>query len=110
MGLFVSIYRWTPEQADALDRRWEAILAGKAPKAVRDAYAKMKFITQVVSPHNGFSLAVVEVTDEAWVDGSVVSAYLSDVCTEETYPVCSIEDYLEVKARLSAGRTRRKRR
>jgi hypothetical protein len=110
MGLFVSIYRWTPEQADALDRRWEAILKGTAPKAVRDAYARMKIITQVVSPQNGFSLAVLEVTDQTWVDGSVICAYLSDVCTQETYPVCSIEQYLEVKTRLSAGRTRRKKR
>ena len=110
MGLFVSINRWTPEQADELDRRWEAILTGKAPKSVRDAYARMKFITQVVSPHNGFSLAVVEITEETWVDGSVVSAYLSDVCTLETYPVCSLEQYREVKNRLAAGRLRKKKR
>ncbi len=110
MGLFVSINRWTPEQADELDRRWAAILAGKAPKAVRDAWSRIKIITQVVSPHNGFSLAILEVPDEAWIDGSVISAYLSDVCTEETYPVCSIEQYMEVKTRLAAGRTRRKRR
>ncbi len=110
MGLFVSINRWTPEQADELDRRWGALLAGTAPKAVRDAYSQLKIITQVVSPHNGFSLAVLEVTDETWIDGSVVSAYLSDVCTQETYPVCSIEQYLEVKNRMAAGRVRRKRR
>jgi hypothetical protein len=100
MGLFVSIIRYTPEQAEALDKRWDTVLNGTAPKAVMDAMAKMKFITQVTSPQNGFSLSVVEVTDQTWIDGTVVNRYLADVCSVETYPVCSMEQWLEVKKRL----------
>ncbi len=70
MGLFVSISRWTPEQAEAVEKRWDTILNGTAPKAVMDAWAKMKIIAQVTSPQNGFSLMVLEVTDQTWIDGT----------------------------------------
>ena len=108
MGLFVSISRYTPEQAEALEKRWDTILNGTAPKAVLDAWAKMKVITMVASPQNGFSLTVLEVTDQAWIDGSVVSRYMSDVCSMEGYPVCSMEQWLEVRKRLPADQIPKK--
>ena len=102
MGLFVSISRYTPEQAEALEKRWDTILDGTAPKAVMDAWARMKVIAMVASPQNGFNLSVLEVTDQTWIDGTVVCRYMSDVCSMETYPVCSVEQWLEVKKRLPA--------
>jgi len=100
MGLFVSIARWTPEQAHAVEKRWDTILNGTAPKAVMEGMAKNKVIAQVVSPQNSFSVMVVEVTDQNWIDGSVVSRYMSDVASLETYPVCSMEEWLKVKEML----------
>jgi hypothetical protein len=100
MGLFVSIARWTPEQAEAMEKRWDTILNGTAPKAVMDAWAKMKIVTQVVSPQNSFTLTVLEVTDQTWLDGTLVSRYVGDVCSLESYPACSLEEYLKVRERL----------
>jgi len=100
MGLFVSITRYTPEQAEALEKRWDTILKGTAPKAVMDAWAKIKVITMVASPQNGFNLSVLEVTDQTWIDGTVVSRYMADVCSLESYPACSMEQWLEVTKRL----------
>jgi len=100
MGLFVAIARWTPEQAEAVEKRWDTMLTGTAPKAVMDAWAKLKIIAQVTSPQNAFSLTVLEVTDQTWIDGTVVSRYLGDVASLESYPVCSMEEWLKVKERL----------
>ena len=70
MGLFVTISRYTPEQAEAAEKRWDTMLKGTAPKAVMDALAKMKIIAQVASPQNGFSLMIVDVTDQTpgWME------------------------------------------
>jgi hypothetical protein len=100
MGLFVSIIRYTPEQAEALEKRWDTILKGTAPKAVMDAWAKIKVVTMVVSPQNGFNLSVLEVTDQTWIDGTVVTRYMQDVCSLESYPACSMEQWMEVTKRL----------
>ena len=40
MGLFVSISRWTPERAEAVEKRWDTMLNGTAPKVVMDAWAR----------------------------------------------------------------------
>lgn len=109
MGLFVTISRYTPEQAEALDERWDTVLNGTAPKAVLDALAKMKIINQVTSPQNGFAVMISEVTDQTWLDGTVVCRYMQDLCSMETYPVCSMEQWLEVKKRLPAEEISKKR-
>ena len=101
MGLFVSILRWTPEQAEAVHERWASVANGTAPKAVMDAMAKMKYVAQVVSPQNGFELDVMEVTDETWVDGSLLADWIGEVGKLEAYPVCSWDQYLEVVKRRS---------
>ena len=100
MGLFVSISRWTPERAEAVEERWDTMLNGTAPKVVMDAWAKMKIIAQVTSPQNGFSLMVLEVTDETWIDGTILCRYMGDVASFESYPVCIMEQWLEVKKKL----------
>jgi hypothetical protein len=100
MGLFVTISRYTPEQAEATEKRWDTLLTGTAPKAVMDALAKMKIIAQVASPQNGFSLMIVDVTDQTWFDGTLLCRYMADVCSLESYPVCSMEQWLKVKEKL----------
>jgi len=83
-----------------MERRWDTLLNRTAPKAVMDAFAKMKIIAQVISPQNGCSVMVVEVTDQTWLDGTVVSRYVGDVASLECFPVCSLEEWLKVKERL----------
>jgi hypothetical protein len=102
MGLFVSIIRYTPEQAEALEERWDTVLNGTAPKAVMEAFSKMKIINMVQSPQNGFSLSIMEVTDQTWLDGTLVCRYLSDVASLEIHPCVSAEDWLKLKKRLPA--------
>ena len=61
---------------------------------------QMKIIAQVTSPQNGFSLMVLEVTDETWIDGTILCRYMGDVVSFESYPVCSMEQWLKVKEKL----------
>jgi len=100
MGLFVTIARYTPEQAEAAEKRWDTMMTGTAPKVVMDALAKMKIITQVASPQNGFTLTVLDVTDQTWLNGTLICRYMADVCSLESYPVVSMEEWLKVKERL----------
>jgi len=92
---FVSITRWTPETARALRERYDTIIKGTAPKAVLDAFAKIKFITQEVSLSNRFVVMVSEVEEKDLLATVPLSMYMQDVCTEEEYPVMSMEDYLK---------------
>jgi len=108
MGLFVTITRYTPEQAEALEERWNTIMNGTAPKAVMDAFSKMKFINMVQSPQNGFSLAIVEVTDQTWLAGTLMCRYLADVARMESYPCVSAEDMLKLQKMLPAGQIPKK--
>ncbi len=100
MGLFVSITRYTPEQVEGLERRWETVVRGTAPKVVLDAFAKMKVLAYVASPQNGFSLMITEVTDQTWLDGTLVCRYMADVAHMDIYPVVSMEDYLKLAEML----------
>ena len=100
MGLFVSIYRYTPEQVEALEERMNTIMNGTAPKAVLDAFSKMKIINWVESLNNGFSLVIAEVTDETWLDGNLINRYLGDVVKMEAYPCVSMEDSLKLSKML----------
>jgi hypothetical protein len=108
VGLFVSIVRYTPEQAEALEERWDTVLNGTAPKAVMDAFSKMKIINMVESPQNGFSLSIMEVTDQTWLDGTLICRYLADVATLEIYPCVTAEDSLKLRKMLPAGQIPKK--
>lgn len=102
MGRFVSISRWTPEQYGGLQKRWDTVLNGTAPKAVMDAYAKFKIITMEMCPARQFALMVWEMKDEDWPDAGLVSLYMQDVCQQEAYPVFSMEEWLKVREKLSS--------
>ena len=93
MGL--SIIRWTPETARALQERWMTIINGTAPKAVLDAFAKFKIITQVISPSNRFTVMVSEIEEKDMAKTLPLSVYFQDVCTQEGYLVFSMEDWLK---------------
>jgi len=97
---FVSITRWTPETARALRERYDTIIKGTAPKAVLDAFAKIKFITQEVSLSNRFVVMVSEVEEKDLLATVPLSMYMQDVCTQEEYPVMSMEDYLKASEAL----------
>ena len=94
--LFVTITRWTPQTTRALTERWMTVVNGTAPKAVLDAFAKIKVITQVTSLVNNLSVMVYEIEEKDIVEANNVAAYLADVCTMETYPVITEEDWLKV--------------
>jgi len=100
MVRFVSITRWTPETARALAERWMTVVNGKAPKAVLNAFAKIKVITQEISLANRFAVMVFEVEEKDLVDTTPLSMYMQDVCTQEEYPVMSMEDYLKAQELL----------
>jgi len=95
MVRFVSITRWTPETARALQERWMTVINGIAPKAVLNAFAKIKIITQEISLPNRFSVFVMEVEEKDLLATAPLSIYMQDVCTQEEYPVMSMEDYLK---------------
>jgi len=100
MVMFVSITRWTPETARAVRERWDTVVKGTAPKAVLDAFAKFKIITQVISLGNRFVVTVFEVEEKDYVEITPFSLYMQDVCTEEAYAVISMEDYLAAQEKL----------
>ncbi len=108
--MFVSITRYTPDQAEALEERWNTIMNGTAPKAVVDAFSKMKIVNMVQSPQNCFSLAIVDVTDQTWLEGTLICRYLADVATQENYPCVSAEDALKLQKMLPADQIPKKAR
>lgn len=95
MVRLVSITRWTPETARALVERWMTVVDGKAPKAVLNAFAKIKIIAQEISLPNRFSVMVFEVEEKDLIKTIPLSMYLQDVCTQEECPVMTMEDYLK---------------
>ena len=95
MVRFVEITRWTPETARALAERWMTVVNGTAPKAVLDAFAKIKIITQEISLPNRLAVMVSETEEKDLVETTPLSMYMQDVCTQEEYPVMSMEDYLK---------------
>jgi len=97
MVMLFSITRWTPETARALQERWMTVVNGTAPKAVLDAFAKIKIITQVISPSNRFAVMVEEIEEKDMAKTLPLSLYLQDVCTQEAYAVFSMEDFLEAQ-------------
>jgi hypothetical protein len=100
MVRFASITRWTPETARALRERWNTIIKGTAPKAVLDAFAKMKIITQEISLPNKVAITVMEVEEKDIVEVTPFSLYMQDVCTEDDYVVMTMEDYLAAQEKL----------
>jgi hypothetical protein len=100
MVRFVSITRWTPETARALYERWMTVVNSTAPKPVLDAFAKIKIITQEISLANKFAVMVFEIEEKDLIETTPLSMYMQDVCTEEEYPVMSMEDYLKASEML----------
>ena len=100
MVRFVTITRWTPETARALRERWMTVVNGTAPKAVLNAFTKYKVIAQEISLANNLAFMLMEVPEKDLVASSIVTAYLQDVCTMESYTVMSFEDYMKVSEAL----------
>jgi len=101
MVRLVVITRWTPQTARAIRERWNTIVKGTAPKAVLDAFAKIKIITNELSLPNRFGVMVFEMEEKNRVEaGTILSLYMQDVCTQEEYPVVSMEDYLAAQEKL----------
>jgi len=98
----VTITRWTPQTARAIRERWDTVIKGTAPKAVLDAFAKIKWITQDISLSNRLAVAVWEVEEKDLIEISSLNLYMQDVCTEEEYMVMSMEDYLTAQEKLPA--------
>ena len=96
MVMFVTITRWTPETARALQERYMTVVKGTAPKAVLDAFAKFKIITEVTSLPSNIAVMVYELADKDFVEANNAAIYLQDVCTQETFPVITIEDWVQV--------------
>jgi len=95
MVRFISITRWTPETARALAERWMTVINGTAPKAVLNAFAKIKVIANEISLPNRLVVMISEVNEKDLADTVPLSMYMQDVCTQEEYPVMSMEDYLK---------------
>ena len=92
---FFSITRWTPETARALQERWMTLVNGTAPKAVLDAFAKVKVIANEISLPNRLAVMVFEVEEKDSIETIPLSMYMQDVCTQEEYEVMTMEDYLK---------------
>jgi len=95
MVRFISITRWTPETARALAERWMTVVNGTAPKAVLNAFAKIKVIANEISLPNRLVVMISEVDEKDLADTIPLSMYMQDVCTQEEYPVMSMEDYMK---------------
>ena len=96
----MTVTTWTPEQARALNVRYDELISGKAPKEVMDGFAKLKLITTEVSLPNRISFMLYEYNDEDAVAASAVSMYFQEVCTQKSYAVLKFEDYLKVRKLL----------
>ena len=60
MPRFMTVTTWTPEQARALNIRYDELLTGKAPKEVIEGFSKLKLITTEVSLPNRISFMLYE--------------------------------------------------
>ncbi|MHA2246335.1 MAG: DUF3303 family protein [Candidatus Hodarchaeales archaeon] len=96
MARYVTITRWTPQTARALNERYASLIDGSAPKEVLDGWNKINTITLETSLNNRCSIHVYEVKDEDNIAAGVVSYYFQDVCTQETFPVLDAGDYAQV--------------
>ena len=95
MVMLVNITRWTPETARALQERWMTVVNGTAPNPVLDAFAKIKFIAQVISLPNRFAVMISEIDEKDLADMVPLELYMQEVCTAEEYKVMTMEDYLK---------------
>ncbi|NVM54995.1 MAG: hypothetical protein HWN66_14920 [Candidatus Helarchaeota archaeon] len=97
MARYITITTWKPENARALNMRYNDLITGKAPKEVIEGFAKIKLITTEISLGSRTSFMIYEADDEDTVTTNVVSMYFQEVCHQVTYPVLSFEDYLKVR-------------
>jgi hypothetical protein len=100
MVRFAAIVRWTPETARAVRERYDSIVKRTAPKAVLDAFAKVKWITQEISLPNHLAIMVFEVEEKDLLAIVPLPLYMGDVCTEEEYQVMTFEDYVAASEKL----------
>ena len=100
MPRFMTVTTWTPEQARALNLRYNELLSGTAPKAVIDGFAKFKLLATEISLANRISFMLYEFDDEDSVAASAVSMYFQEVCTQNSHPVLTLEDYVKVRELL----------
>ena len=96
MGRFMTIIRWTPEQALDLGKRFRTITERTAPQEVLDANAKMKNATIAYSPNNDFYVTIYDVDEKDYVEATLAAVYVADTCTMETYPVLNEADSLKL--------------
>jgi len=100
---FVTITRWTPETARALNERWMTVVKGTAPKPVLDAFAKIKYISQEISLSNSIAISVYEIDEKDLPETVPLSMYVQDVCTQEQYLVISMENFVKAQEVLPIG-------
>jgi len=100
MVRFAAIVRWKPETARAVRERYDTIVKGTAPKAVLDAFFKIKWITQEISLPNHLAIMVFEVEEKDLLEVALLPMYMGEVCTEDEYQVLSFEDYLAASEKL----------
>jgi hypothetical protein len=106
MGRFVSIIRWTPEQAPGVARITTALNDGTAPPSVLAANEKLKLVATAYSPHNQFNILIYDVDDKDYAEASLMAVYTAGVCKIETYPVMNEEEAVklaELSAKMAAG-------
>ena len=96
MGRYVTIFRWTAEQAQELNRRSRTLTDLTAPKEVLAALAKIKIIWTAHSPNNFFNILIYEVDEKDMVEATLVAIYFMTTCSLETYPVLNEADSLKL--------------
>ena len=96
MGRYVTIFRWTADQAQELNRRSRTLTDLTAPKEVLAAVAKIKMISTAYAPNNFFNIVIYEVDEKDMVEATLVSIYFMTTCSMETYPVLSEADSLKL--------------
>lgn len=100
MVRFATIIRWTPQTARAVDEQWNTVVKGTAPKAVIDAFGKIKIIAFESSLASHLAVLVYEVEEKDIFDAFIVYRYMQGVCTFETYWTISFDEFLKVREAL----------
>jgi hypothetical protein len=93
MARFVSIYRYTPEQAEGFAKKLFALQSKKAPKEILDALDKFKEVSVEYSVMNNVMFYIYEIDDKDLNSLNLAALWFADVCTMETYPVYSAEEH-----------------
>jgi len=95
MARYMTIYRYTPEQAHLIYKRLMSLADQSAPKPVLEAFAKAKSITAEYATSSNFFVWIYEIEDKDLPGLSLVAMYIGDACTMETHPVLSAEEQMK---------------